>query len=224
MNHVPPLPPPAPKPTKKPAGPVATVLAIFFLVLVIAGGINSIESNDSAVPATPAVATEPPPPAGPLTPKVASARIKALNAEIAGVEYNQARTPALMEVMFQPSVAFSDRQVFIGFAVESWEVLKRAMADKLVPAGTGISFTMRVTMVDQFGNSETNSMMTIELPPDVLQRINWSGGFSQYNLLNVSHLAFLRHDINRQTAAFCAGEDAQDVALFCQQVAAYIAR
>jgi hypothetical protein len=227
MSHVPPLPAPAAKPTKKPAGPVATVLAISFLLLVVIGGVNSIERNDNGSAATAATAPAVTPhaaPQGSIAPVVAAARIKALNGQVAKVEYNDLRTPHLMEVTFDPGNAFSDRQVFTGFAVDSWDVLKGAMADKLIPAGAGMSFTMQVTMVDQYGNGETNSMMTVELPPDVLQQINWSGGFSQYNLLNVSHLAFLRHDINRQTVAFCAGEDAEDAAPFCRQVVAYIAR
>lgn len=203
-------------------------LLVFGLLLAVFAPSAQPTADATATAAAPVANEAKPKPAGPakpLTPAEAAARIQALDGDIASAEVNTFRTPPLVEVTIKPSPALTDRQVFAFFALTAHDVLKAAVEQHLVPAGHGLSFTMEAQMVDQFGNSETSKVMTIELSPDVIGRINFKDGhFYAPNLLNVSHLAFLRHSVGKEAMAYCTGSDADDVVPFCRQAVAYLER
>lgn len=196
------------------AGTGGGVLAFIVLALILNpaardGAGTTVKSAKAPVASAPA--------ASPQSPEDA---IKALAPkEITKVEIDKLPTNSQVWVTLRQGDTWSNATSIRDFGMSAYDLLKKARP--VLPADADVTFVLRVTTVDKYGNEGADNVLDLTVKGADLAKINFdSGNFDSMSLLNLA-TPHTRNGLGSQLVlAFCSDDSySKSAQWFCRKAA-----
>lgn len=149
--------------------------------------------------------------------------IKALSGNIEKVEVDTI-APPIINVTFRTHASTGGDAIPLP-GNDAVEVLGEVEKKSLLPKGYGISFLSQARLANQLGDSMDLPVMRLELPAELLAKINFSSGeFGSTNLMNIAQVDSIHPVVRDDVVDFCGKNMDKGYKLFCIHAAVYLAK
>jgi hypothetical protein len=133
--------------------------------------------------------------------------ISNLHRNIVAVDLQEFATPSRIVVTLK-GVGWSESDILYGFAVDATSVLKKMGKKKLIPAGQGVTFILRVD-TEFGGQTQPKNVVHIAVSQPVVQTVTTGADISAESLLNSATTEFNGRMGRELTQRFCSDDKYQ---------------
>jgi hypothetical protein len=122
------------------------------------------------------------------------------------------------EIILQQSNIWNEEMVVFALASEANRIAKEIQSHFKEIKTSKIRFTIQIPLVDKFGNSSLNRVISINYRMADIYRINYARGFEPQQFLNLYESAWYIDPIGHKLVfAFCNSEPGKYAAVFCRK-------